>query len=54
MIVSYADCNGRYQQWAAFVHDGRGYQVTWWAKPRRDEAEEPLFEEILKSFRFND
>jgi hypothetical protein len=54
IIVSYADCNERNQQWAAFVHDDRGYQVAWWGEPRRGDADEPLFVEILKTFRFHD
>jgi hypothetical protein len=54
IIIRYAGCNGWNQQWAGFVHDGRGYQVAWWGEPRRDRAEEPLFEAILKTFRFDD
>lgn len=52
-IYSYCNGNGRQQQWAAFVHGGRGYQVAWWGQPRRWDVDGPLFHKILKTFRFH-
>ena len=53
IITIYPDCNGTHQQWAAFVHDGKGYQVSWWGQPGRQDADEPLFHKLLKTFQFH-
>jgi hypothetical protein len=54
LVMVASECNGTDQQSATFVHGGRGYQVAWWGEPRRWEADAPLFEATLKTFRFND
>jgi hypothetical protein len=53
IVTIYPYCNGRQQQWAAFVHDGKGYQVSWWGQPRRQDADQPLFHKILKTLQFH-
>jgi hypothetical protein len=53
IVTIYPDCNGTHQQWAAFVHGGKGYQVSWWGEPRRQDADEPLFHKILKTLQFH-
>jgi hypothetical protein len=54
IVTIYPRCNGKHQQWAAFVHGGRGYQISWWGEPRREDADAPLFREILRTFEFQD
>jgi hypothetical protein len=51
-ITIYPECNRRHHQWATFVHAGHGYQVSWWGRPGRQQADAPLFHELLNSFEF--
>jgi len=51
-ISVYRACNRRNEQWASFMHAGRGYRAAWWGRPEHQDADAPLFDALLKTLRF--
>lgn len=51
-VTTYRSCNGTAQQWASFVHGGRGYRVVWRGKIGTNKAAGPLFDALLRSVVF--
>jgi hypothetical protein len=52
MITRYLACHGADEQWASFVHNGRGYMAVWRGKVGRTAADGPLFDAMLRSITF--
>jgi hypothetical protein len=49
MLTHYPGCNGADEQWASFVHQGRGYTLRWRGKPGRLRIDGPRFRVLLRS-----
>ena len=49
MISRYIACRGGSEEWASFVHGGRGYVVVWHAKASQGDGHNPRFDALLES-----
>jgi hypothetical protein len=49
IVLVRSGCRGADEQWASFVHDGRGYTVLWRGRLRHSETDGPLFDALLRS-----
>lgn len=52
-VSVYRGCGDPNGQSASFVHDGRGYGVTWRGRGIAPERDYPLFDALLRSFDFS-
>ena len=52
-VSVYRSCGAPYLQSASFVHNGRGYRVTWRGKTNRPDRDYARFDALLKTFTFS-
>jgi hypothetical protein len=49
----YRSCGAPHIESASFVHNGRGYRVTWRGKASRPEHDYARFDALLKTLTFS-
>jgi hypothetical protein len=52
-VSVYRSCGAPFLESASFVHNGRGYRVTWRGKTNRPERDYARFDALLKTFTFS-
>jgi hypothetical protein len=52
-VSVYRNCGAPRLQSASFVHDGRGYRITWRGKAKRPESDYARFDALVKTLTFS-